>query len=65
MKMVQKFYEFENYFIVDSIPLEVCKIFRSSRSKICKEQDDALPDKGFCASQNILFTDINYTQYVP
>lgn len=65
MKMVQKFYEFENYFIVDSMPLEVCKISRSSRSKICKEQDDALPDKGFCASQNILFTDINYTQFVP
>lgn len=55
MKMVQKFNEFENYFIVDSMPLEVCKVSRSSRSKICKEQDDALPDKGFCASQNLSF----------
>ena len=55
MKMVQKFNEFENYFIVDSMPLEVCKVSRSSRSKICKEQDDALPDKGFCASQNMSF----------
>lgn len=55
MKMVQKFNEFENYFIVDSMPLEVCKISRSSRSKICKEQEYALPDKGFCASQNMPF----------
>lgn len=53
MKMVQKFNEFENYFVVDSMPLEVCKIARSSRSKICKEEDYALPNKGFCASQNL------------
>ena len=32
MKMVDKFNESENYFIVDSMPLEVCKILRSSRS---------------------------------
>lgn len=53
MKMVEKFNEFENYFMVDSMPLEVCKIARSSRSKICKEEDYALPNKGFCASQNL------------
>ena len=53
MKMVEKFNEFENYFVVDSMPLEVCKIARSSRSKICKEEDYALPNKGFCASQNL------------
>lgn len=27
MKMVEKFNETENYFVVDSMPLEVCKIF--------------------------------------
>ena len=53
IKMVEKFNEFENYFVVDSMPLEVCKIARSSRSKICKEEDYALPNKGFCASQNL------------
>lgn len=53
MKMVEKFNEFENYFVVDSMPLEVCKIARSSRSKICKEEDYARPNKGFCASQNL------------
>lgn len=55
MKMVEKFNEFEQYFVVDSMPLEVCKMSRSSRSKICKEVDYANPNKGFCASQNLHF----------
>lgn len=55
MKMAAKFNEFENYFIIDSMPLEVCKMARSSRSKICKEADYAVPNKGFCASQNLHF----------
>ena len=54
-KMTEKFNEFENYFVVDSMPLEVCKLSRSSRSKICKEQDHARPNKGYCASQNLHF----------
>lgn len=55
MKMVEKFNEFEQYFVVDSMPLEVCKMSRSSRSKICKEVDYSNPNKGFCASQNLHF----------
>ena len=55
MKMVDKLNESENYFIVDSMPLEVCKISRSFRSKICKDVDYAYPYKGFCASQNLHF----------
>lgn len=55
IKMVQKLNEFENYFVVDSMPLEVCKISRSSRSKICKEVDYALPNRGYCASQDLHF----------
>ena len=46
-KMVEKLNDFEKYFVVDSMPLEVCKLARSSRSKICKEIDYALPNKGF------------------
>lgn len=41
----------QDYFIVDSIPLEVCKLSRSSRSSICKEEYETAPDKGYCASQ--------------
>jgi hypothetical protein len=55
MIMVDKLNDFEQYFVVDSMPLEVCKMARSSRSKICKEVDYALPNKGFCASQDLHF----------
>jgi len=54
-KMVEKLNKFEKYFVVDSMPLEVCKLSRSSRSKVCKEVDYAIPNKGFCASQNLHF----------
>lgn len=55
MQMVEKLNEFESYFVVDSMPLEVCKISRSSRSKICKETEYAVPNKGYCASQSLHF----------
>ena len=42
----------QDYYIVDSMPLEVCKLSRSSRSSICKEGYETAPDKGYCASQN-------------
>ncbi len=41
----------ENYFIVDSMPLEICKLSRSSRTTICKEDYLTSPSKGYCASQ--------------
>jgi ribosomal protein S30 len=55
LKMVEEFNQFENYFVVDSMPLEVCKLSRASRSKICKEQNFAQPNKGYCASQSLHF----------
>ncbi len=51
LKLASHFNEFEDYFIIDSMPLEVCKLSRSSRSKICKEDTYAFPDKSYCASQ--------------
>lgn len=42
----------QSCFIVDSMPLEVCKLSRSSRSKICKEEVYSQPEKGYCASQS-------------
>ena len=50
--LYSKFTEFENYFVVDSIPLEICKMARHSKIKICKDDFQTAPDKGFCASQN-------------
>ncbi len=55
MKMVEKLNEFEDYFVVDSMPLEVCKTSRAGRSKICKENEYAQPNKGYCASQDLHF----------
>ena len=54
-KIALKFNEFENCFILDSMPLEVCKIARAGRIKICKEVHYALPNYGFCASQQTKF----------
>jgi len=53
--LAEKFNEFEQYFIVDSMPLEVCKLSRMHRSKICKEEEFSFPDKGYCASQDTHF----------
>ncbi len=38
LQLAESFNEFEDVFVVDSMPLEICKIARSSRSKICKEE---------------------------
>lgn len=46
------FNRFEDVYIVDSMPLEVCKLSRSARSKICRQDTYSAPNKGYCASQN-------------
>ena len=55
VKLASYFLEFENYYIVDSMPLEICKFSRHNRIKICKEEFETAPSKGFCASQNNWF----------
>ena len=52
LKIASYFNEFEEYFIVDSMPLEICKLSRSNRSTICVDTDGGFPDKGYCTSQN-------------
>ena len=54
-KLAYSFNEFEDYFVVDSMPLEVCKNARANRSSICKEHEYCYPDKGFCASQKLYY----------
>ncbi|EOG6917296.1 IS982 family transposase, partial [Flavobacterium psychrophilum] len=55
LKLASRFLEFEDYFIVDSMPLEICKFARHRRIKICKKEFETAPSKGFCASQNTWF----------
>lgn len=45
----------ERVFIVDSMPLEVCRLSRSGRSTVCREEPFSSPDKGYCASQAISY----------
>jgi len=54
-KLAREFLEFEDYFIVDSMPLEICKFSRHNRVKICKDNFETAPSKGYCASQNSWF----------
>lgn len=54
-KLACCFLEFEDFFVVDSMPLEICKFARHNRIKICKEEFETAPSKGFCASQNNWF----------
>ncbi len=53
LKLASCFNEFEDYFVVDSMPLEVCKLSRSYRSKICREDTYSFPGKGYCAAQGV------------
>ncbi|HFK5504699.1 IS982 family transposase [Elizabethkingia anophelis] len=55
IKLARSFNEFENIFIIDSMPVEVCKLSRSGTSKICKDAEYCYPNRGFCASQKMHF----------
>ena len=59
-KLASRFLESEDYFIVDSMPLEICKFARHRRIKICKMSLKLLLQKGFVLLKTTGFTDINY-----
>ena len=54
-KLAARFLCFEDYFITDSMTLEICKFSRHNRIKICKDDFETAPSKGFCASPNSWF----------
>lgn len=54
-RLADQFISTEEYFIVDSMPVEVAKISREKRAKVCKETFETAPDKGYCASQKMYF----------
>ena len=45
----------ENCFLVDSIPIPVCKNAREKQSKVCKENFETAPDKGYSAVNKTWF----------
>lgn len=50
-RLAEQFNEFENYFLIDSMLLEICKNTRSNRAKICREVIAAL--HSFSSSINL------------
>jgi len=52
-KMIAAKISLSDYYIVDSMPLEVCKLSRSNRSRICKENFETYPNKGYCSTQKV------------
>lgn len=50
--LVNRLIQMEDTFILDSLPIEICKFVRAKRLKICKENIETAPEYGYCASQN-------------
>lgn len=38
-------------YVIDSMPLEICKLSRAKRSRACQEDEYSSPDYGYCAAQ--------------
>lgn len=53
--MAQQISPDSELYIVDSMPLEVCKFSRAKRSKVCSESEESSSDYGFCAAQNLSY----------
>jgi hypothetical protein len=47
--------EFEDAFIVDSMPIPICNIARANRISICKEDFESAPDKGYSSITKAYF----------
>lgn len=54
-KIAKEFNQFEDIFIVDSMPLKICENARASGSAICKEEEFSSPNYGYCAAQRLHF----------
>ena len=53
--MAKEIIQEEYIHIVDSMPVEVCKLSRARRSRVCKESFETSPDKGYCAAQKSFY----------
>ncbi|MCK4786089.1 MAG: IS982 family transposase, partial [Desulfobacteraceae bacterium] len=53
--LVNQLVPYEDTFVLDSMPLEVCKLARAKRSTICSENYSTAPNWGYCASHSTYF----------
>lgn len=51
LKLVKQMAEGETIFLLDSMPIEICKFARAKRIRICQHDYDTAPSFGGCASQ--------------
>ena len=47
--LIQNLVPYEDTFVLDSMPLEICQFARAKRIKICHESVDTAPAFGYCA----------------
>lgn len=45
----------EDTFVIDSMPIPICKFQRAKRIRVCRENYQSIPDYGFCAAQNMTY----------
>lgn len=45
----------DSHYIIDSMPLEVCRFSRAKRSKVCQDSPEVSPDYGYCAAQKMTY----------
>ncbi len=62
--LVDKLVPYENTFVLDSMPVEICKFIRAKRIKICKEHEQTSPPLGIVQLNNKPITAINFMVYV-
>lgn len=43
----------EDYYLVDSMPFEVCKYSRANWSKVCAQTAETVSDHGYCGAQKM------------
>ena len=55
-RMVQHLDGCEEYFCIDSKPIEVCRLARARRCKMGKNNYEKAPVTGYCASQGVYIT---------
>ncbi len=53
--LVNQLIPYEDIYVLDSMPLEVCKLARAKRSKVCSESYSTAPDWGYCASHSTYY----------
>lgn len=53
--LVDQLIPYEDTYVLDSMPLEVCKPARAKRSKVCSENYYTAPDWGYCASHDTYY----------